>query len=147
MSSARSLLKYLLDVNVLVALLEMDHAHHALVERWWAASGLDWGVCALTEVGFLRIVTNPRVGSHTLEGAAESLADLARRPGYRYWPVSETWTTLAAPFRERVFGHQQITDAILLGLAVKHDGVLVTMDKAIRSMAGQRFARHVLVLE
>ena len=59
----------------------------------------------------------------------------------------EGWATLAAPFRERVFGHQQITDAYLLGLAVREGGVLVTMDKAIRYMAGTQYGKHVLVLE
>jgi hypothetical protein len=35
----------------------------------------------------------------------------------------------------------------LLGLAVKEDGVLVTMDKAIRYMAGEKYRGNVLVLE
>jgi hypothetical protein len=59
----------------------------------------------------------------------------------------DDWTTLAAPFIERVFGHQQITDAYLLGLAVKEDGILVTMDKAIKYLAGTKYSRNVLLLE
>ena len=74
------------------------------------------------------------------------LAALANRPGYRFWPLSAGWATLAEPFRERVFGHQQITDAYLLGLAIKEDGVLVTCDKAIQYMAGAQYSRNVLVL-
>jgi hypothetical protein len=35
----------------------------------------------------------------------------------------------------------------LLGLAVKEDGVLVTMDNAIRFLAGVKYSRNVLVLE
>ena len=75
------------------------------------------------------------------------LEGLSRHAGSRFWPISEGWSSLAAPFIERVFGHQQITDAYLLGLAVKEDGVLVTMDKGVQYMAGPKYSRHVLILE
>jgi hypothetical protein len=75
------------------------------------------------------------------------LAALASHPGYRFWPIAAGWATLAVPFRERVFGHQQITDAYLLGLAVKENGVLVTLDKAIKYMAGAKYSKNVLVLQ
>jgi hypothetical protein len=75
------------------------------------------------------------------------LADLARHPGYRYWPITANWIALVAPFRERVFGHQQINDAYLLGLAVKEKGILVTLDKAIKFLAGAKYSKNVLVLE
>jgi len=35
----------------------------------------------------------------------------------------------------------------MLGLAVKEDGVLVTLDKAMRTLAGPQYSKHVLVLE
>ncbi|HEX4322005.1 MAG TPA: TA system VapC family ribonuclease toxin [Acidobacteriaceae bacterium] len=142
MSSSR----YLLDVNVLIALTDKNHAHQSIALRWWSTPGLDWGVCAFTEAGFLRIATNPKVGTHSMDGAVAILDDLARQPGYRYWPMPNNWTALTASFRDRIVGHQQITDAFLLGLAVQEDGVLVTMDKAILYMAGARLNRHVLVL-
>jgi hypothetical protein len=40
-----------------------------------------------------------------------------------------------------------VTDAYLLGLAIKEDGVLVTFDPGIRYMAGAEFSRNVLVLQ
>lgn len=143
MSKAR----HLLDVNVLLALLDESHVHNLLVSAWFATRGLDWGVCAFTETGFLRVMTNTKL-SHAwpVETAKAALTDLEQRAGYRYWPITASWTTLIAPFRERIFGHQQITDALLLGLAVQEGGVLVTMDKAIQHMAGPRLSHHVLVL-
>jgi len=36
---------------------------------------------------------------------------------------------------------------ILLGLAVKEKGVLVTLDKAIKFLAGPQFSKNVMVLE
>lgn len=138
---------HLLDVNVLVALLDKDHNHHKRVLQWFETPGLDWGVCAFTEAGFLRLATNPRIGSRTMAAGTTILADLANRPGYRFWPVSAGWSTLAAPFSERIFGHQQVTDAYLLGLAVKEDGILVTLDKAILYLAGAQYRQRVLLLE
>lgn len=140
-------LKYLLDVNVLIALADPRHMHHRLVMEWFGTGGRDWGVCAFSEAGFLRVTTNPKLGTRSLEEAAIVLAGLASYRGYRFWPISSGWTTLSAPFASQIFGHQQITDAYLLGLAVKENGVLVTLDKAIRYMAGPRYAKHLLVLE
>ena len=140
--------KYLLDVNVLIALTGESHEHHKLARKWFDTSGhRDWGVCAFTESGFLRMMGNPKVGSLSVEEATWVLARLSEHAGYRFWPISEGWASLAAPFIERVFGHQQITDAYLLGLAVKEDGVLVTMDKAIQYLAGPQYSKNVLVLE
>jgi uncharacterized protein len=139
--------KYLLDVNVLMALGDEGHTHQAIAMKWFRTPGLDWGLCAFSEAGFLRLLSNPNVGKITLKDATQILAALEKRPGYRFWPIASGWGSLVAPFAGRVFGHQQVTDAYLLGLAVKENGVLVTLDKAIRTMAGPRYEKHVLVLE
>lgn len=139
--------RYLLDVNVAVALADEDHQHHKTVAKWFATPGLDWGLCAFSEAGLLRITSNPKLGSLTLEEATEMLAALTHLPGYRYWPIATAWSSLAAPFANRIFGHQQITDAYLLGLAVKENGVLVTLDKAIKFLAGTKYSKNVLVLD
>jgi hypothetical protein len=139
--------KYLLDVNVLIALAEPEHIHHHAAMAWFRTPGLDWGLCPFSEAGFLRIATNPKVGAHSIEDSVNVLSGLAMRPGYRFWPIMAGWTTLAAPFSDRAFGHQQITDGYLLGLAVMESGILVTFDGGIRHMAGPKYSKHVLVLE
>jgi hypothetical protein len=139
--------KHLLDVNVLIALTEPDHVHHKPVMKWFDTSDLDWGLCAFSEAGFLRVSTNPTIHAHSVEESTLVLANLANHSGFRYWPITTGWAELAAPFRGRVFGHQQITDAYLLGLAVKEDGVLVTLDRAIKYIAGPEYGDHLLVLE
>ncbi len=104
-------------------------------------------MCAFTEAGFLRVVIREKVSGLTLAQASGMLAQLSRRPGYRYWPITENWAALIAPFAARIFGHQQVTDAFLLGLAVKEDGILVTMDKALGYLAGPQYRKNLLVLE
>jgi toxin-antitoxin system PIN domain toxin len=139
--------KHLLDVNVLIALTEEQHAAHKMAMSWFDSFKPHWGLCAFSEAGFLRITSNPILGGHSVGEAAIALEALIRRHSYRYWPITGEWSTLVAPFANRIYGHQQITDAYLLGLAVKENGVLVTLDKAFRYMAGPRFSKHLLVLE
>lgn len=138
---------YLLDINVLVALIDDSHTHHYLVIKWFdSLKGSAWGVCTLTEAGFLRVMTRPSTGCLSLEQATEALGRLALQPGYRFWALAEEWSSLSAPFRGRVFGHQQITDALLLGLAVREAGIFVTLDKAVAHLAGRPYAGNLLVL-
>jgi uncharacterized protein len=140
--------KHLLDVNVLIALTDSGHVHHKLVRRWFDTAGhRNWGACALAEAGFLRVAANPKAGALSVEEANWALAKLTQHPGYHFWPMSAGWIALVEPFRERVYGHQQITDAYLLGMAVKEGGVLVTLDKAVRYLAGEKHRGNVLVLE
>lgn len=139
---------YLLDVNVLVALTDRNHVHHAVVTKWFDGNKNEkWGTCPLTEGGFLRVVTNPAIGALTIEEATEILIRLAKQTRYIFWPITQSWVEVASQFEGRVFGHQQVTDACLLGLAIKEGVVLVTLDKAVRHLAGAEFQQNLLVLE
>jgi len=138
---------YLLDANVLIALTQPGHVHFQAVTEWFNTPGLDWGICAFSEAGFLRVSSNPGAGGLTIGDATSQITVLAKQPGYRFWPLNSSWASLTAPFKARIHGHQQITDACLLGLAIKENGVLVTLDKAFKHMAGHQYANHVLVLE
>jgi toxin-antitoxin system PIN domain toxin len=140
----------LLDVNVLIALTEPGHDGYRRAQEWFNSSiGGNLGVCPFTESGLIRITTNPafRPGPRSLELAIAVIQFLKGHPGYWYCPIDESWVTLTAPFAARIFGHQQVTDAYLLGLAIKEKGVLVTFDKGIQYMAGAEFSQNVLVLE
>lgn len=142
----------LLDLNVLIALTDTEHVHRERAKRWFLSSGKEnWGVCPLTESGFIRVTTNPamRTSAITLEKAIVILQSLRGHPGYCYWPISdaESWVAVTAPFAARVSGHQQVTDAYLLGLAIKENGVLVTFDRGLKYLAGPQFARNLLILE
>lgn len=142
--------KYLLDLNVLMALIDDEHIDHRAALRWFdSRAHEEWGLCPLTEAGLVRLTMNPALGPifSTFEKVKDLLEEMAGGPGYRYWPITESWAVLTAPFATRIFGHQQVTDAYLLGLAIREEGVLVTFDKGIRYMAGEEFSRNVLLLE
>ena len=93
--------RYLLDLNALIAFGDPDHEHHQAIQKWFISSGnADWGVCPLTEAGFVRVTTNPNYqpASRTIQQATAVLADFATHPGYRYWPIADKWAALTAPF-------------------------------------------------
>lgn len=138
--------KYLLDVNVLLALMSENHIHHRLAMTWFTDSEREWALCAFTESGFIRNAIAPRLGQITMIEATAILERLMEHPGYRYVPISADWRTLCGPFFPRLYGSKQVTDAYLLGLAVREGLVLVTMDKAIVHLAGERYRESVLLL-
>ncbi len=142
----------LLDLNVLIALTDPEHIHRRKAERWFLSTGKDnWGVCPLTESGFIRLTTNPamQAGTITLERAIAILQALRAHPGYRYWSITdaESWIAVTARFASRITGHQQVTVAYLLGIAIKENGVLVTFDQGLKYLAGPEFRENLLVLE
>ncbi len=142
--------RYLLDLNVLVALTNREHEDYRRANQWFdSLEDEQWAVCPLTEAGYLRLTMNPavRLGAGSLDGATGALLALTQLPGYQFWPIAESWVTLTARFADRIFGHQQVTDAYLLGLAIKENGVLVTFDRGLKYMASAEFSRNLLILE
>lgn len=138
--------RYLLDVNTLIARVFKGHVHHQAVKAWFRTPGLQWTICPFTEAGFLRYATAPDRGNISMADAAAILESLAEQPGYRYAPMSQDWRTATKPFFKRLQGHNQVTVAYLLGLAVSEDMALVTLDKAILHLAGD-LGNHVLLLD
>lgn len=135
---------FLLDVNVLIALLWGRHEHHAAAQRWFAAaSPQGWATCGLTQLAFVRIVSTPAFSPEAIR-AVQAVAILAanlEHPSHRAWVDRWGAGVLLAPFLSRLVGHRQVTDAYLLGLALKHGGRLATFDRGIEALAAEpRFA-------
>lgn len=137
--------RYLLDVNVLVALLDEFHVHHEVAVKWFYTPGRQWALCPFTEAGFLRIVTNPRAGM-SMETAEALLENMKREPGYHYQLIPADWRTLTQPIARQILGHNQVTDAWLLGTALQAGLTLATFDRAMLHLAGE-FRGSVVVLE
>ena len=123
----------LLDVNVLLALLDADHVDHERAHRWLDdAIGGGWASCAITENGFVRVVSQPRYPSPI--SPAEAIALLSRATAasdHAFWHCDVSLLDASAVDRTRVHSPRQITDAYLLALAVAHEGQLATFDRSI----------------
>jgi uncharacterized protein len=104
-------------------------------------------VCPFTEAGFLRNATAARPGQIRMSEATAVLARIAQHTGYHYLPIAADWHTLCTPFFRRLYGTKQVTDAYLLGLAVRERLALVTLDEAVVHLAGNEHRKHVLLLE
>ena len=128
---------FLLDVNVLVALLWSRHEHHAAAQRWFAlAARRGWATCALTEVAFVRIVSNPAFSPEAVR-PRQALAVLQaslEHSSHRLWPDRWGYVALVEPFASTLVGHRQVTDAYLLALALRQDGKLATFDRGIEAL-------------
>jgi hypothetical protein len=125
-------LVFLLDVNLLIALLDEWHPRHDPALAFFpGAQARGWATCPITENGFLRILGHPqyRQGPGTAEGARTLLAALCASPGHQFWPDEATLRDMRLLARLPSSG--QLTDAYLLALAVKRGGQLVTFDRRI----------------
>jgi toxin-antitoxin system PIN domain toxin len=140
----------LLDINVLIALLWPPHEAHARAQRWFAQNARHgWATCAMTQAGFVRIVSNPIFSRRAVSprDALEVLSGSLQHPAHHFWTEDVGVTEALAQFGRRLLGHQQITDAYLLGLAIQKKGRLATLDASLSSLlSDQSAARSRLVL-
>ena len=128
----------LLDVNVLIALAWPQHVHHAAAHRWFESNSRGaWATCAITQLAFVRISSNPRIIPEAVAPrcAHAALAQLIKLPDHVYWEVLPPPASSAALTAVPVVGHRQVTDAYLIDLARHHGGSLVTFDKAMLTLA------------
>jgi hypothetical protein len=139
--------RYLLDVNVLLALSDCDHVSHPLASGWFARIGnARFQLCAITESGFVRLASSPLLGNRNVPDAMALLRQLGEFPNCGYLPIQRPWLQLVAPFASRLHGYRQVTDALLLGLAIESGAILVTLDRRIEALAGSEFRENLLVL-
>lgn len=128
---------FLLDANVLIALAWPEHDAHKRAGNWFARyARTGWATCPITQAAFVRILSNPAFSPHALspKNAVAVLEANVKLPGHRFWADSISVTQAFELVGKRVFGHQQITDAYLLALAVHNRGRLATMDEGIGSL-------------
>ena len=142
-------MRTLFDVNMLLALWDENHIHHARTHAWWAAQPAhEWASCPLTQNGFLRVISQPSYAGRWK--ATEALAVLEAQtglPAHEFWSDDISLADNALFDRRHILGPRQLTDIYLLGLAVKRGGRLATLDRTI-PLAAVRHAtsEHLAVL-
>jgi uncharacterized protein len=132
---------YLLDVNVLIALAWPEHRLHSVARAWFAQnSAKGWATCPFVEVAFVRIVSNPAFSARSISvaEAVDGLRMSLRDSAHQFWPDSISFLEAAQLIEDRLTGHQQITDAYLVALAMKNRGKLATLDRGILKFAPAR---------
>ncbi len=139
----------LLDINVLLALLDSDHVHHSRAYQWLDHEiDAGWSSCAITENGFVRIITQPRYPSPVSPATAIDLLARACDSGHHeFWRCDVSLLDELIVDRSRLHGPRQVTDAYLLALATAHGGRFATFDRSLPLSAVKNASQeHLAVL-
>jgi hypothetical protein len=135
------------DVNILIALTDPEHIGHASSIAWHCKIGAArLLLCPITESGFVRLSTIPNVGGRQMSEALAQLRMIAALPNCENLPIEHPWLELIQPLTPRLHGYRQVTDALLLGLAIRNEAILVTLDRRIQGLAGEAYAANLLTL-
>jgi toxin-antitoxin system PIN domain toxin len=126
----------LLDVNGLISLVDSDHVGHKTMRRWfnrhWKSG---WATCPLTENGMVRVLSQPTYpsGKRTPAEVIQILTLLKESfaEAYSFWVDDASLTDGTLFDAALVAGARQVTDIYLIGLAVRHKGVLVSFDRSL----------------
>ncbi|MEP6619139.1 MAG: TA system VapC family ribonuclease toxin [bacterium] len=142
-------MRSLLDVNVLIALLDSDHASHHGALAWFGDHANEgWASCPITQNGCVRIMSHP--GYPNARSVNEIVRRLRAATGDRtheFWPDDLSVLDESVIEATRIHGPRQLTDIYLLALAARNGGRLVTFDASIASSAVKgATAAHLLHL-
>jgi toxin-antitoxin system PIN domain toxin len=141
--------RHLLDVNLLLALLWPRHESHVSAHAWFAKSGRRaWATNPLTQLGVLRLLTNPSVtqGAVSASDALEALYQATRSTSHEFWPLDRKMPAGLKTLVGGITGHRQWTDAALLWQAIDRDGVVVTFDAGMKELAAREWGDRILLL-
>lgn len=143
-------MRMLLDVNVWVALFDDAHIRNADALALFQRPRLALATCALTENGVLRLMNLPGYSKRAPPGfdaVRQKLALACADFDHRFWPCDLSLRDASVLDWSRILGHNQITDAYLLALAVHHGGTLATFDHRVaRSAVVGANPRHLTLL-
>ncbi len=131
---------FLLDVNVLIAMIDPKHVDHQTAHRWFETHCSEgWATCPIIENGVIRILGNSAYpfegGSGTPARIAALLRDLRSVPGHVFWPDDVSLLDSDLIDLDAILGSRQITDTYLLALAVTRGGMLATFDRRLNISA------------
>jgi predicted nucleic acid-binding protein len=122
-------MRYLLDVNVLLAAIWVTHAEHARADAW--VQNKELATCPITELGFLRISTHPKALKATMGDARKLLEDFH----------SQLTPTFAAddlePLKSNPGTSDEVTDHYLAELAASRSMKLATLDDNLKHPAAE----------
>lgn len=123
---------HLLDGNVLVALIDRSHVHHAAAVRWFGGHAAAFATCPITQGTLMRMLLRfdavPDASS-----AAAVLVRLTSHPRHAFWPDDLGYGKISWA---GVLGHRQVTDAYLAALARHRNGRLATFDRGLAALHG-----------
>ena len=132
------------DINVWIALASDLHTHHLSAEEWFSSlESRSVAFCRVTQLGFLRLVSNPRVmGTDSVsQREAWKLYEHMSRDERVFFAsepagIEEIWKPISLSL---LSGINLWTDAYLAAFAQAHSWILVTFDKDFSRLRASGF--------
>jgi len=123
-------MRYLLDVNALIAFGIRQHQFHERVCRWmFLHREAEFLTCSITEIGFVRVISSVAAYGLKVEQAKQLLLALKCDPENPLTFLADSSEISELPPWVTVPAH--VTDGHLLQLALSHDASLATLDEGI----------------
>ena len=126
-------MRYLLDVNTLLALALLEHEFHARaanwVERLRKRGTPHLATCSITELGFVRVLAQTQQYGIPVSQARELLLKLKNGEGIQWDFILDDCDISRLPKWVRT--PKQTTDGHLAELAKANEATLATMDRRI----------------
>jgi toxin-antitoxin system PIN domain toxin len=141
---------YLLDVNVLIALIDPAHVGHDAAHNWFGSVGcLSWATCPITENGVIRIVGHPKYPNSA--GSPAAVAPIVSRlralPGHVFWKDDLSLVGSDLVDVTHIATPGQVTDTYLLALAIAQGGQLATFDWRLSTKAVRRSTAGLHIID
>jgi uncharacterized protein len=140
---------HLLDVNVLIALMWPAHEGHARAQRWLAEESQGgWATCPLVQAALVRIISDPAFSRDAVSPsqAIKILQSAIQHRLHQFWPDDLGVIEALQTGGKKLIGHQQVTDAYLLGLAAHRKGKLLTFDRSAMALLPHNGQSSVTIL-
>jgi predicted nucleic acid-binding protein len=122
-------MRYLLDVNVLLAAIWVKHSEHARTDGWLQTR--DLATCPIADLGFLRISTHPKALKATMVDARKLLDHFYSQLSPAFIPDD------LRPLKSHPGTSDSVTDHYLADLAASHGMKLATLDANLKHPAAE----------
>lgn len=138
--------RFLLDVNVLLALSLPTHQHHRAATDWFVTREA-WGTTPITESAYVRLLINPRVVGYSIpaDQAVAAVRSMQQLPGHEF-VADDARLTESVINLDPMAGTNQVTDFHLINLAASHGFCFLTFDGSARRALHAADRHHVEVL-
>ncbi len=124
------------DLNVWLAAAWGRHVHHAKVKRWFDAEEDTIAFCRITQMGYLRLISNRSVMRgevRTRQEAWNSYEQLVRDERVLYLSEPDGMDVLWQMFSKKAdHSHLLWTDDYLAAFALQNEARLITLDRAMK---------------
>lgn len=138
--------RFLLDVNVVLAVLDPKHVFHDAAHAWMQNNRRSVFLTSpLVQNGVMRVASQPAYPNPlgTTSAVREVLAEFCSRERHEFCPDDVSLLETGIVASSEALTPARLTDLYLLALAVAHDAKLATFDRRLPAAAIRGGSRAV----